>query len=140
MEQIVTLFEMYSPDELEKQASYFEYDNNLEDKPASEYNWEIVPELPLKVFLGKSAESGLDKLEDWVEWFKQENEMWTDPMSDEPEGKSRWAHLAQEEIQEPIIMVYNDVGEWHIWDGWHRTAASFVAGRKSVPAIVGTPK
>lgn len=135
---IESILEMYSQDDLEQQASYFEHDNNLEDKPASDYNWRLVMKFPISEFLKPSAGTGMNSAEDWVEWFREENDDWSDPMNTDD---GRWGYLEREtEILEPVIVVYNNKGEWHLWDGWHRTASSFAARRNSVPAIVGTPK
>ena len=135
MEELTTVMEMWTPPDIEEYAADYEEDNNLENRGAHEYLWELVPQFPMAAFLKPSAETSINSAQDWIEWFKQEND-WSDV--DAPEG--RWGYLAQEaEIDEPVIVVYNPEGEWHIWDGWHRVGSSFVAGRKSVPAVVGKP-
>ena len=141
MEELEILLEMMEPDDLEDYAATYEDAINLDDRPASAYDWEYDPYFPLDEFLKPSAEEGtMDTLKRWVDWFKGENDMWTDPMSDSPEAGGRYDYLTQEDIRDPVIVVYNEQGQWHIWDGWHRTAASFAANREGVPAVIGTLK
>jgi hypothetical protein len=138
MEELEILLEMMEPDDLEDYAANYEDAINLDDRPASAYDWEYDPYFPLDEFLKPSAEEGtMDTLERWVNWFKNENAGMEDPF-DSDEG--RWGYLAKEDIRDPVIVVYNEQGQWHIWDGWHRTAASFAANREGVPAVIGTPK
>ena len=138
MEELKSLMEMWTPPDIEEYARDYEHDNNLEDKPASEYNWQVVPQFPVSEFLKPNAGTGMNSAKDWVEWFREENDDWSDPMNNDD---GRWGYLEREpEINEPVIVVYNSKGEWHLWDGWHRTASSFAARRNSVPAIVGIPK
>lgn len=137
---IESLLEMYTPEELEQEAAGWESENYPDERRANEYNWQYIQDFPLNNFLKPSATpqspgSNTQDVEHWVQWFADENEMSMDEY-----GTDRWKHLAQEEILEPIIVSYNEEGQWHIWDGWHRTAASFAAGRKTIPAIVGTLK
>ena len=128
--------EMYSSEELEQEAAGYEHANNLAQLPASAYNWQAVQNFPISNFLKPSAGTNMKTPDDWIEWYREENE-WSDV---DIQG-GRWGYLEKEdEIVEPVIVVYNEQGEWHLWDGWHRTASSFAAGRKSLPAIVGTPK
>jgi hypothetical protein len=47
--------------------------------------------------------------------------------------------LLEGPIREPIVVVMIDGRAW-IWDGWHRTAASHVLGRTTIPAICGVPR
>lgn len=143
MEELESLMEMMEPNDLEAYAADYEDAMNLDDRPASAYDWEYDPYFPLDEFLKPAAEEGMmNTIKRWVNWFKEENAMWTDPMSNEPEpeGDGRYSYLAQEDITDPIIIVYNEQDQWHIWDGWHRTAASFAANREGVPAVIGTPK
>lgn len=138
---IESILEMYSPEELEQEAAGWESENYPDERRASEYNWQYIQEFPLSEFLKPSAtppardDSSTQNAEHWVKWFADENDMSMDEY-----GMAQWKHLADEEIQEPVLVSYNEEGQWHIWDGWHRTAASFAAGRNTIPAIVGTPK
>ena len=94
-------------------------------QPASHYDWHYDPAFPIE---------RLDGPEDWSSWFDAELEMM------KADGVSRdWDLLAEEEIQEPIIVV-DATATAGIWDGWHRTGGSLRAGRTDIPAIVGTPR
>jgi hypothetical protein len=63
---------------------------------------------------------------------------WGEEMSDELR-KDHLQSMIDHDIREDIV-VYDDGARGWIWDGWHRVAASFVVGRKTIPAVVGTRK
>jgi hypothetical protein len=91
--------------------------------PKEAYHWTYEPNYPL------------DRLGDyWEEWWEEELKMWAD------EGQpDRYDDELKNEIREPIIAVEVD-GKGYIWDGCHRTAASIVTGRKTIPAFIGRIK
>ncbi len=132
MEQIESILEMYEPTDLESYAAEYEHEGRIDNRSVSDYEWSFVPNFPITEFLKSGHEpSYTTSRKGWVEWFKRENEM-TD---------NTWDNLVQEkEITIPIVVLYGETGGWHIWDGWHRVASSFVVGRKTIPAVVGTPK
>lgn len=133
--ELNSLFEMYTPPDLEEYAAGYESENYGDDRGAEDFDWQFIPEFPLSEFLKPSANAGTQSKEQWAEWFQKENE-W----SAADYGQPYWEHLADEEINEPIVVSYNDEGKWHIWDGWHRTGASITTDRTTIPAVVGTPK
>jgi len=108
------------------------YDDQWEDEhpagqPAESFFWEELSSFPLTRFneMG-SAE--------WVKWFRTEQDIWT-----EDGQPDRYDDMLNEEIEIPVIAVELENGDIHIWDGYHRIGASIVAGRESVPAIIGKP-
>lgn len=135
MEEIVSIFEMWTPPDLEEYARGYESENHFDGRGADEFDWRLVPEFPVGEFLKPSQAYGTQTAEEWAAWFASENEF-----SAADYGHPYWEHLADEEITDPIIMSYNEEGKWHIWDGWHRTGAAIATDRPTVPAVVGTPK
>lgn len=87
----------------------------------NDYDWRFEPEYPI---------SNLNPEVDKIEWMKEEINM------GEPD---RFDDLISEPIRDPIIVIeVNDTGE--IVDGWHRTVACCLTGRKTIPAFVGVLK
>ncbi|MBK6616400.1 hypothetical protein [Ottowia sp.] len=93
---------------------------------ASEAEWSLA-------WLGMADLSNcFDSPEDAGSWLDEEIK------SEESEGLNRgWRRLLSEEIREEVCVLIRD-GRAHIWDGWHRVAASLATGRL-VKAIVGRP-
>lgn len=89
------------------------------------YDWRYEADYPI---------GNLNPSIDKAEWMKEEIEMWND------EGQpNRYDQEINEPIEEPITVVEIDgVGE--IIDGWHRTGGSVLAGRSTIPAVVGILK
>lgn len=71
--------------------------------------------------------------DDWASWLEDEIKMF------EEDGNDRgYRKMLGEPIEEAIVvLMVGDKG--YIWDGWHRTAASFASGRTHIKAIVGRP-
>lgn len=90
-----------------------------------EYEWRLEKAYPI---------ANLNPEVDKVAWMKHEIEIWSS------EGQpNRYDDEIAGPIREPIIVVeINGVGE--IVDGWHRTGGSALAGRDTIPAVVGILK
>lgn len=100
--------------------------------------WMLEPEFSLEALvqcIDKSEDSQETLQKRWISWFRNECE----EVARDLGGIRCWDELAEEEIQEPIIISIAN-GKIQIWDGWHRTGGSFAAGREAIPAIVGTPR
>jgi hypothetical protein len=86
--------------------------------------WEVQEAFPLALF---------GPIERWVEWFAGECGLWAE------EGEpNRFDSMKSGEIREPIVLLMRN-GVAHVWDGSHRIAASLVAGKATIRAIVGVP-
>lgn len=86
-----------------------------------EVEWRFEERYPL---------SRLGDPEEWREWFEGEVEAWSE------EGQpGRYDDMLDRPIEEPVIVFEEPRPE--LWDGNHRTGASFAAGRRTIPAIVG---
>ena len=128
------LFEIYKPDDLATYANQW-VDNADAGESVSLYDWIFVSEMPLSILVTKKDIHGkTHSLKEWVEWFKEENDM-----SREEMGSAYWEHLMDEEFDHPIVITMSDQSgdSWDIWDGWHRSAASLATDRKSIPAVIG---
>ncbi len=94
--------------------------------PAKDFEWRLDPNYPL---------SNLNPEVDKVEWMKEEIEMWAD------EGEpNRYDDEIKGPIRDPIIVIEIENGVGEIIDGWHRTGGSALAGRTTIPAVVGVLK
>lgn len=71
--------------------------------------------------------------EKWKEWLDDEIEM----SIVELEDPDRWEPLLHQDIFEPVVIVEHADGSLHIWDGWHRCAASVVKGAPTLKAVTG---
>jgi hypothetical protein len=115
-------------EELEGHARMYEGALFADDDPrggsASEFEWIFDPAFPVDDIHAPSC--------GWQAWFDQEIKF----LHEELDGARTWKRLSEEEIEEAIIVV-REAGEAWIWDGSHRTAGSVVAGRSTIPAIVG---
>lgn len=86
--------------------------------------WEFRQALPLSLF---------GPIERWTEWFASECSLWAE------EGEPhRFDSMKSGCIHEPIVVLMR-AGEAHVWDGSHRIAASLIARKTTIPAIVGVP-
>jgi hypothetical protein len=107
------------------------------DLDATDLEWRVVPDLPLATVEGclvrgsRRRDQALSIL--WRKWHEGECRL----DDEEFDGGREWKALVDEEVREPIVVVI-EAGRVQIWDGWHRTGASIVAGRTTIPAIVGT--
>jgi len=121
-------YQNFGPEEWLKYAYMEGLGNFPEGMEAENYQWQYNPQLPMKSL------TDIADPEMWIKWFKQENAMAKE------DGRS-YDYLTREVIRDPIVLVShgNKIEDESMIDGWHRTAASFVAGRKSIPAIIGTP-
>lgn len=119
-----------TPEELESAAAAeygaLQMPDDPRGQPAHTYSWRYVDEFPIALIDEASF--------NWRGWFEDEVRMWAD------EGQPhRYDELVEGPILEAVVLVEYAGRAW-LWDGCHRTAASVVAGRDYVPAIVGTPK
>ena len=72
--------------------------------------------------------------DDWKGWFDGEIEM------DEDEELGRgYRAMVSDAIKEAVVILVRD-GKGYIWDGWHRTGATFKKGAATINAIVGNPQ
>ena len=124
---------IWNPPDIIRYAS--RYDDNSLTGSADEYDWELIPEFPLSTFIGTPGTVVANQTpEDWANWYYEEVEMMKQDM-----GIDLWGDLFYENITDPIVISIKD-GEWDLWDGWHRTAASIASGRKTIPAVLGKLK
>ncbi len=117
-----------SPEGLREQAAYCRNDNQGPGQPGdcvpSEANWtleELKPEQLTHVFASQAEAQA---------WIASEIEM-----DESDEMHREWRRLLTEDIREEVV-VFIRKGDAHVWDGWHRIAASIARGI-SVKAIVG---
>ena len=68
----------------------------------------------------------------WAVWFQEEQ---LDAIAEGRGGL--YDSMLTSPIEEAVILYERD-GVAYIWDGWHRSGASFVKGAKTIMAIVGT--
>lgn len=124
------LSETYIPDDLAEYASGYMRGMGASSHPdaiqhESKYDWRFEPNYPI---------SNLNPEVDFREWMLEEIEMWAE------EGQpDRYEEEINSPIEEPIIVVEID-GVGQIIDGWHRTGGSVLAGRTTIPAVVGILK
>lgn len=112
--------------ELANTALFWREDIWVEEKPISldtnKIIWSFNPVYPL---------DKLGKKEDWIEWFRKEQIMWS------KEGQpNRYDNMLNTQIEEAIVVVEYDNNSY-LWDGNHRTGASFLNNFKNIPTIVG---
>jgi hypothetical protein len=93
-----------------------------------EANWRKIDDYPLARFLHLMTAA------EWVKWYKVEHREAVLMRNGRHES---YDDMVASDIREEII-VYDDGRVGWLWDGWHRVAASFKKGARSVPAIVGT--
>ena len=134
------LMDIFEGSDLERHAEFFQYDSELHDPdqpewtkmPAKDYDWTEVSDYPVSRLFHLMSGG------DWAGWLKNEIAMYREEGSWD-NRESEWEAMIHEPIREPIVLTELS-GLGYLWDGWHRTAATIVSGRKSIPAIVGTPK
>ncbi len=108
------------------------HQNNIYDEDdllggaAEDWTWRFEPALPISYFLKAMS---ADEWKNHMDFRDQDGE-------DEDDHASL---LRGDPINDPVVVVERD-GHIGIWDGWHRVASSFISGRTSLPAIIGTRK
>ena len=130
--QVYGLHEISNQEDLIQRVTGYS-DQLPEDHPAGRppntFHWDEHKEYPVSNFITAN-----DTKEAWIEWFKFEQKIWAD------EGQpDRFDDMLTAEIAEPVYGVDLGDGEALLWDGNHRVAASVVAGRETIPAIIGKP-
>lgn len=97
-------------------------------QPAGMYSWSYDRSYPVAWITAGDNVSGIDG---WENWMRNEMKMWTE------EGQpDRYDSMFSEPIYDPVILVEtNDIG--YLWDGCHRTGASVMQNRQTIPALVG---
>lgn len=128
------LLEIYSPQDLAGYAEEY-VDQADQGDNVDLYNWVFVENMPLELLVTRPDVHGrVHGLEEWVDWFKSENDTAQEEMDDR-----YWDYLKNEAIENPIVITMDDQGgtSWDIWDGWHRSGALLTTGQKTIPAVVG---
>lgn len=132
-----TWYATRSPDQLRCLASEHQGACDDGDLDAMDLEWRVVPDLPLAVVEGCLVRGSWPRDEPlsarWREWHDGECRL----DDEEFDGGRGWEAMVEEDVREPIVVTI-EPGRVQIWDGWHRTGASIVAGRTTIPAIVGT--
>lgn len=121
---------MYSPEQLRKFAAEYKNDNQ---HPGSEgYCHPSKADWTLET-LSPSALTNIFATQEAARtWLDEEIKM-----DEEDEMHRDWHLLLTEDIREEVTLLVRD-GVAHVWDGWHRCAASIARGIP-VKAIVGRP-
>jgi hypothetical protein len=71
---------------------------------------------------------------EWRDWMDDEIAISVEDLED-PE---RWAPLIDEDIRDPVVIFEHPDGNLHIWDGWHRSAATVIKGADTMKVVFGT--
>lgn len=100
--------------------------------PPEDAIWSEVSEYPLE----RLFYTELPDKDTWCQWLREELERLAD--DDMNHLVDEYRAMINEDIEEAIVIVEID-GKGYIWDGCHRTAASFAGGKSHIPAIVGRP-
>lgn len=98
--------------------------------PVSKAQWSYQPEFSMN-YLEHLMDLGQAQ---WIEWFDDEHQMFS-------EDGREWVcnDMMSQDIVEPIVVILRD-GKAYIWDGWHRTGATFKKNLTTIKAIVGIPQ
>jgi hypothetical protein len=102
-------------------------DNDDGSVPLSEISWSYDPSFDVSRLHAIMSEDG------WKRWMDDEIEM----SIVELEDPDRWAPLLVEEIVDPAVVFDHPDGTLHIWDGWHRSAASVVKRAETIKVVYG---
>lgn len=126
--RLLELFEATGEDRWMNYAKSWGEHNFPSGTTAEDYDWQMIPKLVLTSLLTVLTEP------EWIKFFRQEQQAWAE------EGQpDRYDDLLKGPINDPVVLV--KIGKkYDVVDGLHRIAASFVAGRKSIPAVIGVPK
>ena len=109
--------------EVHEGALYDTDGSSVESTPARDLVWVFEENYPIdQIKFGGGDEP--NSPEDWALWFQVENK------------SGRYSSMV-DEIFEPVIIVESSNGIGYLWEGCHRTGASCLAGRSTIPAIVG---
>lgn len=118
----------YSRDELGMMAQVNAWAlNSNGDFEIDDASWTATTAYPVETFLAIMSK------EAWIEWFLGED------LDAKEDGRYGYADVLIQDIHEPIVHVVYDDGRVHVWDGYHRIAASFLKGETHLPAIEGRP-
>lgn len=126
------LAESWRPNDLEEYAREHQgmiYDTHEPGGgKASDYVWRYDPAYPIsKPIDGLKPKARAQWMRDEIRNFELDG------------YPGRYDELLSQDIQEPVVAVEVN-GETYLWDGNHRVGACCLTGRKTVPAVVGTPK
>lgn len=93
---------------------------------ASAFDWRYEPNYPL---------TNMETLETFKTFMEDEIQMWVD--EGDPNRFDNMIH--GQPIEEPVIVIEHGsgIGSGELIDGWHRSGATALCGRTTVPAVVG---
>ncbi len=103
-------------------------DDDIGGGPIDSFDWTYHPKFNARITI-----DGLNP-DQRAAWMRDEL---AEKVEEEPDHI--WAILAEEDIQEPCVLVVVE-GKTYCWDGNHRIGSRCIGPDPFLPAIIGTPK